>query len=198
MAHRTEHAELAFMTSLPTAVGVAATAAPALVVERSRHNIASCELRICAGTVGPPLVAHLPILQRLVRPPHGLPSLRRRRCSDEQWWGVMSAVKRERWKSAVVLEFEKLYEVNLLSIGGEVGAGQMDDLLNFQFQLDPRNPTLGAQNVRQVLAERFGIDVTGLSFKAEVARATGQWPRDKAHWSMSLGLRTPELRTADV
>lgn len=110
----------------------------------------------------------------------------------------MSAIKRERWKSAVVLEFEKLYEVSLLSIREETGASQMDDLLNFQFQLDPRNPTLGAQNVMQVLAERFGIDVTGLSFKAEVARATGQWPRDKSHWSMGLGLPAPALWAADV
>ena len=86
----------------------------------------------------------------------------------------MSAIKREHWKSAVVVEFEKLYEVSLLSIGEEVGASQMDDLLNFQFQVDPRNPTLGAQNVRQVLAEGFGIDVTDLSFKAEVGRAIGQ------------------------
>jgi hypothetical protein len=108
----------------------------------------------------------------------------------------MSAIKRERWKNAVVLEFEKLYEVSLLSIGEETGASQMDDLLNFQFQLDPRNPTLGAQSVKQVLAERFGIDVTGLSFNAEVARATGQWPRDKSRWS--LGLPAPEMRGADL
>ena len=38
----------------------------------------------------------------------------------------MSAIKREHWKNAVVVEFEKLYEVNLLSIGDETGAGQMD------------------------------------------------------------------------
>jgi hypothetical protein len=110
----------------------------------------------------------------------------------------MPVIKRERWKSAVVVEFEKLYEVRLLSIGEELGASQMNDLLNVQFELDPKNPTLGAQNVRQVLAERFGIDVTGLSVKAEVARATGKWPGDKSHWSMTLGLPAPELRTADA
>jgi hypothetical protein len=124
--------------------------------------------------------------------------MRGRRYSDEQWEGVMSAIKREHWKSAVVVEFEKLYEVSLLSIGEETGAGQMDNLLNFQFELDPGNPALSAQNVKQVLAERFGINVTGLSFKAEVARATGQWPRDKAHWSMSLSSPAPELRAVGV
>ena len=98
----------------------------------------------------------------------------------------MSAIKREHWKSAVVVEFDKLYEVSLLFIGHETGRCQLDSLLNFQFGFDPRNPTLSAQHVKQVLAERFGIDVTGLSFKAEVARATGQWPGDKSHWSRSL------------
>ena len=111
---------------------------------------------------------------------------------------MMPVIKRERWKSAVVVEFEKLYEVSLLSIGEEIGASQMNDLLNFQFELDAKNPTLGAQNVRQVLAERFGIDVTGLSVKAEVARATGIWPGNKSHWRRSLGLPASELRTADV
>jgi hypothetical protein len=110
----------------------------------------------------------------------------------------MSAIKRERWKSAVVLEFEKLYEVSLLSIGGEIGPGQLDNLLNFQIEFDPRDPTLSAQNVKQVLAERFGIDVTGLSFKAEVARVTGQWPRGKSHWTMSLSSPAPESRAVDV
>jgi|SRR5580704_5995303 hypothetical protein len=110
----------------------------------------------------------------------------------------MSIIKQEHWKSAVVAEFEKLYEVSLLSIGDETGLGQLDNLLNFLFEFDPRDPTLSAQNVRQVLAERFGIDVTGLSFKAEVARATGQWPRDKSHWSMSLSSPAPELRAVDV
>ena len=98
----------------------------------------------------------------------------------------MSFIKREHWKSAVVVEFEKLFEVSLMSIGDETGPGQLDNLLNFQFELDPRDPTLSAQNVKQVLAERFGIDVTGLSLKAEVARATGQWPRDKTHWVSTL------------
>jgi hypothetical protein len=110
----------------------------------------------------------------------------------------MSVIKREHWKSAVVVEFEKLFEVSLMSIGDETGPGQLDNLLNFQFELDPRDPTLSAQNVKQVLAERFGIDVTGLSLKAEVARATGQWPRDKTHWSMSLSSPAPELRAVDV
>ena len=110
----------------------------------------------------------------------------------------MSAIERKHWKSAVVVEFEKLYEVSLLSIGEETGPSQIDNLLNFQFEFDPRNPTLNAQNVKQVLAERFEIDVTGLSFKAEVARATGQWPRDKSHWSMSLSSPAPELRAVDV
>ena len=110
----------------------------------------------------------------------------------------MSFIKREHWKSAVVVEFEKLFEVSLMSIGDETGPGQLDNLLNFQFELDPRDPTLSAQNVKQVLAERFRIDVTGLSFKAEVARATGQWPRDKTHWSMSLSSPAPELRAVDV
>jgi hypothetical protein len=110
----------------------------------------------------------------------------------------MSAIKREHSKSAVVVEFEKLYEVSLLSIGDEIGPGQLDNLLNFQFELDPRNPTLSAQNVKQLLAERFEIDVTGLSFKAEVARATGEWPRDKSHWSMSLSSPAPELRAAGL
>jgi len=110
----------------------------------------------------------------------------------------MSVIKREHWKSAVVVEFEKLFEVSLMSIGDETGPGQLDNLLNFQFEMDPRDPTLSAQNVKQVLAERFGIDVTGLSLKAEVARATGQWPRDKTHWSMSLSSPAPELRAVDV
>ena len=110
----------------------------------------------------------------------------------------MPVIKRERWKSAVVVEFEKLYEVSLLSIGDEIGLGQLNSLLNFQFELDPRNPTLSAQNVKQVLTERFGIDVTGLSVKAEVARATGIWPGNKSHWRRSLGLPASELRTADV
>jgi hypothetical protein len=110
----------------------------------------------------------------------------------------MSAIKRERWRSAVVVEFEKLYEVSFRSIGDETGPGQLDSLLNSQFELDPRNPTLSARNVKWVLAERFGIDVTGLSFKAEVARATGQWPRDKSHWSMSLSSHAPELRALVV
>ena len=110
----------------------------------------------------------------------------------------MLAIKREHWKSAVVVEFEKLYEVSLLTIGDEIGPGQLDNLLNLQIEFDPRDPTLSAQNVKQVLAERFGIDVTGLSFKAEVARATGQWPRDKSHWSMSLSSPAPELRAVDV
>ena len=110
----------------------------------------------------------------------------------------MSVTKREHWKSAVVVEFEKLYEVSLLSVGDEIGPGHLDNLLNFQFRFDPRSPTLSAQNVKQVLAERFGIDVTGLSFKAEVARATGQWPRDGSHWSVNLSSSAPELRTVDV
>ena len=110
----------------------------------------------------------------------------------------MSVIKREHWKSAVVVEFEKLYEVTLLSIGDEIGPGQLDNLLNFQFGFDPRSPTPSAQNVKQVLAERLGIDVTGLSFKAEVARVTGQWPRDKSHWSVNLSSSAPELRAVDV
>ena len=110
----------------------------------------------------------------------------------------MSANKRDHWKSAVVVEFEKLYEVCLLSIGEEIGPGQLDNLLNFQIELDPRDPTLSAQNVKQVLAERFRIDVTGLSFKAEVARATGQWPRDTVHWSMGLSSPAPDLRAVGV
>ena len=110
----------------------------------------------------------------------------------------MLAIKREHWKSAVVVEFEKLYEVSLLTIGDEIGRGQLDNLLNLQIEFDPRDPTLSAQNVKQVLAERFGIDVTGLSFKAEVARATGQWPRDKSHWGMSLSSPAPESRAVDV
>jgi hypothetical protein len=40
----------------------------------------------------------------------------------------MSAIKREHWKSAVVVEFEKLYELSLLSIGDETGLGQLDNL----------------------------------------------------------------------
>ena len=108
------------------------------------------------------------------------------------------AIKREHWKSAVVVEFEKLYEVSLLSIGDEIGPGPLDNLLNFQFDFDPRDPTLSAQNVKQVLAERFRIDVTGLSFKAEVARATGQWPRDKSHWSMSLSSPASKFGAVDV
>ena len=110
----------------------------------------------------------------------------------------MLAIKREHWKSAVVVEFEKLYEVSLLTIGDEIGPGQLDNLLNLQIEFDPRDPTLSAQNVKQVLAERFGIDVTGLSFKAEVARATGQWPREKSHWSMHLSSPVPELRAVGV
>ena len=110
----------------------------------------------------------------------------------------MSVIEREHWKSAVVVEFEKLYEVSLLSIGDDIGLGQLDNLLNFQIELAPRDPTLSAQNVKQVLAERFRIDVTGLSFKAEVARATGQWPRDTAHWSMGLSSPAPDLRAVGV
>jgi hypothetical protein len=110
----------------------------------------------------------------------------------------MSAIERKHWKSAVVVEFEKLYEVSFLSIGDEIGLGQLNNLLNFQFELDLRNPTLSAQNVKQVLTERFGIDVTDLSLKAEVARATGRWPGDKSHWSMRLSSPAPELRAADV
>jgi hypothetical protein len=98
----------------------------------------------------------------------------------------MSAIERKHWKSAVVVEFEKLYEVSFLSIGDEIGLGQLDDLLSFQFEFGPRNPKLSAQDAKQVLAERFVIDVTGLSIKAEVARVTGQWPRDRSHWSTSL------------
>jgi hypothetical protein len=87
----------------------------------------------------------------------------------------MSTIERHLWKSALVIEFEKLYEVSIVSLGDEIGAGQLDDLLNLQFQL--RDPLLGALKVRQLLAEGFGIDVTDLSPKAEMARATGKWPR---------------------
>jgi hypothetical protein len=52
--------------------------------------------------------------------------------------------------------------------------------------LKPRDPMVGAQKVKQVLAESFGIDVTGLSLKAEVARATGKWP----------GINEDRMRTA--
>jgi hypothetical protein len=65
---------------------------------------------------------------------------------------MMLAIKREHWKSAVVVEFEKLYEVSLLTIGDEIGRGQLDNLLNLQIEFDPRDPTLSAQNVKQVLA----------------------------------------------
>ena len=58
---------------------------------------------------------------------------------------------------------------------------KITNAINFQFEFEPRNPTLGAQNVKQVLAESFGIDVTDLGFKAEVARATGKWPEDHSN-----------------
>jgi hypothetical protein len=44
----------------------------------------------------------------------------------------MSTIERKLWKSALVVEFEKLYEVSLVSLGDEIGAGQLDDLLNLQ------------------------------------------------------------------
>jgi hypothetical protein len=89
----------------------------------------------------------------------------------------MSTIERNLWKSALVVEFEKLYEVSIVSLGDEIGADQLDDLLNLQFAFQPSDPMLGAQKVKQVLAESFGIDVAGLSLQAEVARATGKWPR---------------------
>ena len=72
---------------------------------------------------------------------------------------MFKALKRKLWKSAVVVEFQKIHGINLRAIGDVIGPGTLDDLLTAQYEEAPFNPTLGAQNVTEVLEQSFGVDV---------------------------------------
>lgn len=79
---------------------------------------------------------------------------------------MFKTLKRKLWKSAVVVEFHKMHGINLRAIGDIIGPGALDDLLTAQYEEAPFNPTLGAQNVTEVLEQSFGVDVGHLATQA--------------------------------
>ena len=79
---------------------------------------------------------------------------------------MFKLVKRRLWKGAVIVEFEKMHGFNLRAVGDIIGPGTLDDLLNSQYEENPRNPTKGASYVTEVLEQSFGIDVGALATQA--------------------------------
>jgi len=48
-----------------------------------------------------------------------------------------------------------------------IGRATLDDLLNDQYECEPRNPGLGAQNLTRVLSQSFGVNVPLLAMRSK-------------------------------
>ncbi len=82
--------------------------------------------------------------------------------------GLLKAVHRRNWKSAVGSELHKQHGVDLGMLAQAIGPATLDDLLNEQYEAAPRDPRTGAKNVTRVLAHSFGINLPLLAMRAKL------------------------------
>ena len=76
---------------------------------------------------------------------------------------MFKSLQRRKWRTAVNREFRRWHGVDLRTIGAIIGSTTMRNLLNDEYELAPRNPALGAENVTQMLAHVYRVDIAALA-----------------------------------
>jgi hypothetical protein len=78
---------------------------------------------------------------------------------------VFKSLRRRKWKLAVNGEFRRCHGVDLRTVGEIIGSATLRHLLNDEYELAPRNPVLGVQNVTQMLAHVYRVDIASLALR---------------------------------
>jgi hypothetical protein len=76
---------------------------------------------------------------------------------------MFKSLQRRKWRTAVNREFRRWHGVDLRTIGEIIGATTLRNLLNDEYELAPRNAAIGAQNVTQMLAHVYRVDIASLA-----------------------------------
>jgi len=76
---------------------------------------------------------------------------------------MFKSLQRRRWRTALNREFRRWHGVDLRTIGEIIGATTLRNLLNDEYELAPRNAAIGAQNVTQMLAHVYRVDIASLA-----------------------------------
>src|SRR5262249_19080167 len=76
---------------------------------------------------------------------------------------MFNAVRRRKWKMAVNRAFRRQYGVDLRTVGGMIGSRTLRHRLNDEYELVPQDPVLGAENVAQMLAHVYRVDVAAMA-----------------------------------
>jgi hypothetical protein len=66
---------------------------------------------------------------------------------------------------AVNGEFRRRHGVDLRTVGEMIGSTTLRHLLNDEYELAPRNPVVGVQNVAQMLAHVYRVDIASLAVR---------------------------------
>ncbi len=82
--------------------------------------------------------------------------------------GLLKAVHRRTWKSAVSSELYKQHGVDLRILADVIGPATLDELLNEQYEAAPRNPIIGAKNLTRVLGQSFGVNLPLLAMRSKI------------------------------
>jgi hypothetical protein len=104
-----------------------------------RHQVLKAKIR------NPPATA-LPLRSRL-----------------ERRMGVFKSLRRRKWKAAVNGEFRKRHGVDLRTVSEVIGPTTMQYLLNDEYELAPKNPVAGAENVTQMLDHVYRVNIASLA-----------------------------------
>jgi hypothetical protein len=79
--------------------------------------------------------------------------------------GVFKSLRRRKWKLALNGEFRRRHGVDLRTVGEMIGSATLRHLLNDEYELAPHNPVLGVQNVAQMLAHVYRVDIASLAMR---------------------------------
>jgi|SRR5262249_2875613 len=78
---------------------------------------------------------------------------------------MFNAVRRRKWKMAVHRAFHRQHGVDLRTVGEMIGSRTLRHLLNDEYELAPQDPVLGADNLAQMLAHVYRIDIAAMAMR---------------------------------
>src|SRR5712671_418327 len=78
---------------------------------------------------------------------------------------MLKSLRRRKWRIAVNGEFRRRHGVDLRTVGEMIGSTTLRHLLNDEYELAPQNTAVGVQNVAQMLAHVYRVDIASLAMR---------------------------------
>src|SRR5689334_10675014 len=82
--------------------------------------------------------------------------------------GLLKAIQRRSWKSAVNGEFFGRHGMHLRTVADLIGPATLDDLLNAEYERAASSPAVATANLTKVFSRSFGINIPLVAMRSKL------------------------------